>query len=58
MVFLKCFYKKGSKNAIYRNNPQNVEVKREVLTEKDFKENFEQAEKTVNEIPFDFSDID
>ena len=56
---VQCFfYKKGSKNAIYRNNPQNVEVKREVLTEKDFKENFEQAEKTVNEIPFDFSDID
>ena len=58
---VQCFYYKGSKNAIYRNNPQNVEVnvevKREVLPEKDFKETFEQAEKTVNEIPFDFSDI-
>ena len=55
---VQCFYYKGSENAIYRNKAQNVEVKREVLPEKDFKENFEQAEKTANEIPFDFSDID
>lgn len=63
-VEVQCFYYKGSENAKYRKNIQykieTAKVENEELSEKDSKENFEPSKErhNIDEIPFDFSDID
>lgn len=55
---VQCFYYKNTENAIYNRNAQEKIPFEEIESEEIPKKDFKQDKKSVNEIPFDFSDID